>query len=285
MGSLMNTVKAIVIFILIIMINLSALPASVTGDVTDAGNVNKMIRDIRTPIITPGENGALEFQLFNPMMGNSTMGNITLIVSIYLYKTTEQAISTADIQNAPKFVESGSTNAMIQLDTLKANTSEIISLDISTIDDTPHGGYFYQSSYFVSFLLEFNMNNDSYVMASRGHFSDEEWFILINNEADDSGVNITYMNSLGYDGIIPDTSFSVMKYIPHWPYYLLIAIAAFIGAAALSLYIIESDTKHVKLKKGLQKMWGKFYQFRKLAKYRFGRNRGKVHIPPRDKES
>ncbi len=285
----MKVAKAGLIFILIIAINLSACQAQVTDTgqiaVTDAGNVNKMIKDIRTPIITPGENGVLEFQLFNPIMDNSTMSNITLTLSIYLYKTAELAMATTEIQNAPEFSDTGTTISEIKLDILEANTSETINMSIITVDDTPHGAYFSQSSYFVSFLLEFEVGNDSYAMASRGYFSDEEWYTLINNEPDDNGVNISYLNSLGYDGIIPDTSFTVMKYIPQWPYYLLIGITTFIGAAALSLYIVESDTKHVKLKKGLQKMWGKFYQFRKLAKHRFRRDRGKVHIPPGDKES
>ncbi len=280
-GSRPIALKATLIFIIIILINIGSCQA----EITDAGVVNKIIHDINTPILEPGESGILELVLTNPSDEDQTFENITLTASIYLYKTTEESESTADISEPPVFSGSGSTQHEIHIGELEVNDNETIQLTVSTSTGTPHGSYFSQSSYFVSFSLVFDHGNQTYAMASRGYFTDDEWYQLTYSENDGSGINRTYLSELGYDGIIPETSFTVVKPVPMWPYLLLVALTIFVGFIAFSMYIMESDdAKHAGLKKGFQKMWGKFYQFRKLAKHRLGGYCRKIHVSLRGKK-
>ena len=68
--------------------------------------------------------------------------------------------------------------------------------------DLPNGEYFSQGEYFVKFILHFDVGNASYTLASRGHFSNDEWGALTNSGPDGRQFNQTYLESLDYDGLI-----------------------------------------------------------------------------------
>ncbi len=269
---------------LITMVLVGMLMPTVIGDITDPEHTNQMLIDISTPVIEPGENGRLAFTLQSPSSANVTMENITLEIEIYIYMATDILQDTADIDSPPIFTNTESLVTEIHYPSLGPGESEALALDIITTKSTPQGEYFSQGEYFVRFKLHFDVGNDSYILASRGHFSNEDWESLTNSGPTGDRFNQTFLGSMGYDGLITETSFAVLKSVPWWPFLILVGITAFFGFLAISSYIIESDTKNVKLKKSLQKMWGKFYQFRKLAKHHLGGRGRKVHIPPRDKE-
>jgi len=254
------------------------------GDITDPEHTNQMLTVITTPVMEQGESGRLTFTLMSPSSANVTMENMTLEIEIYLYMATDILQDTSDIGSPPLFKDTESLVVVKGLGPLGPGESEMLAIDIQTMRDTPNGEYFSQGEYFVRFTLHFDVGNASYALASRGHFSNDEWESLTNSGTGGRQFNQTYLESMGYDGLIPETSFAVLKPVPWWPFLLIVGITAFTGFLAFSSYIVESDTANPKLKKSFQKMWGKFYQFRKLAKHRLGGRGGKIHIPPRDKE-
>ncbi len=260
----------------------------VSGAITDPGIVNKMIEIEQTPVIEPGGQGQFMLALRNPTNGNVSMENITLTTSIYFYTTIDEALDVSSIQSPPSIYVDGErkgTEYVLSANPLAPNESREVSFYILTNDQTPHGSYFKQSTYFVRFMLAFTFENQSYAMASRGYFNDTEWDWLTNSEVDESGINRTYLSELGYDGILPDSSFSLFKPIPMWPFYVLVALTIFFAFIAFSYYILDNPGKYPKLEKRLQQYRGKFHQFRRLQKHGLGRSGGEVDVPPGDEES
>ena len=272
------------IVVLVAMVLVGMPMPTALGDITDPEHTNQMLTGISTPVMEPGDHGNLAFTLTSPSSANVTMENITLEIGIYLYKATDILLDTRDIASPPTFTDTESLLIVRQVALLAPGESEALTIDIRTAKDTPWGEYFSQGEYFVRFILHFDVGNDSYILASRGHFSNDEWDSLTNSGPDGRQFNQTYLESLGYDGLITETSFAVLKPVPWWPFLVIVGITAFTGFLAFSSYIVESDTANPKLKKSFQKMWGKFYQFRKIAKHRLGGRGLKVHVPPRDKE-
>ena len=280
----MRCLRSILVIVILSGLILGSIIPTAMGDITDPEHTNQMLTDISTPVLEPGESGRLTFTITSPSSANVTMENITLEVEIYIYKATDILQETSEIGSPPLFKDTESLVMMKDLGPLDSGESEMLAFDIQTTKDTPNGEYFSQGEYFVKFILHFDVGNASYTLASRGHFSNDEWGALTNSGPDGRQFNQTYLESMGYDGLITETSFAVLKPVPWWPFLLIVGITAFTGFLAFSSYIVESDTANPKLKKSFQKMWGKFYQFRKLAKHRLGGRGGKIHIPPRDKE-
>ena len=273
---------------LTLLVVLALVSTHVDADINDAGSVNKIIGDIDAPIINPNSRGTFSFAVYNPEV-NHTMENVRLNVSIYHYSTIEDSIEVSDMEYPPIIevdgVSVGSDYSMAVFD-LAPNETHDISFDIIIGSSTPHGGRFTQSTYFVRFWSDFEFDNNTYTMLSRGYISDDDWYMLSETETDGSGLNRTYMTGMGFDGLLPDSSFTVYtpSPLPIWPYYLLIAITIFVGLLAVAFYIMDNPGKYPRLEKRFQKDWGKFNQFRRLQKSRLGRTRRKVDVTKRDEK-
>ena len=88
---------------------------------------------------------------------------------------------------------------------------EIIHTDSIVSDEETREG-----TYFVRFSMNFDYNGTSRIMQSRGHWNMEQWEAATSNVTDNYPGNIN-LDTLGVDGIIPDSSFGVKKPIPKWP--------------------------------------------------------------------
>lgn len=275
----------ITLAIILVMAMASSLASA---DITDAGAVNKIVGSIESPVIEPGGRGTFSFSIHNPEM-NRSMENIRVNVSIYLYNTIEETLNVSDMEHPPIIEVNGmgvGTEWMPPAFDLAPNETAGFSFDILIGKDTPHGGRFTQATYFIRFWMDFSLGNDSYTMLSRGYISDQDWYVLSEVQADDSGLNRTYMARLGFDGLFPDSSFSVYTTtpLPGWLYYMLVVATLLTGSLALALYVLDNPGKFPKLEKRLQKHWGKFNQFRRFQKGRLARSRRKVDIPESDED-
>jgi hypothetical protein len=251
----MTTSKVMCLAIILIL-----LASAVSAQTVDEPRfVNRMLDDIRTPSITPGGSGVFSLTVNNPDRDNltSAMENVTMDISIYHYATLDESIPVSDIDHPPAIVDSpGVTRILVECGNILPGESHPIDFTIQTRKDTPHGSYFSQSSYFVRFMLNFTYENVSYSMASRGHFSDQEWETL--KEGGGAGeINRTYLKELGYDGIIPDSAFSVRLPIPIWPFFLLVGLTVLCGAMALSYHVMDNPGKYPKLEPRLLRLSGR----------------------------
>lgn len=230
-----------------------------------------MLNGFVTPTVAPGHAVYFSFNITNPYGDSSaTMENLTLSVGIYKYSTQETTkIVDADFKHAPS-IDGLGIEVATQLEPLPPGDTTRIDLRISTLKDTPHGSYFSQSTYFVRFRLSFNFPADStqVVLQSRGYFTDEQWNNLVSFEADQSIVNTTYMDSLGIDGLLPDSAFGLRVPIPRWPLGVLIVAICGLSTTALYYFVLDNPGKYPRLEKRFYYLRGKLRELRSELKDR-----------------
>lgn len=247
---------------------LVVLQSTVSADVSSPGSpryANNIFSDFVTPTVAPGDSLRFEFNVTNPYDDpGAAMHNSTLTVGIYRYATQEEVRDVDDDFDDPPVFDIGRPEIVVDLEVLELGETERVSLDIFTKKSTPHGSYFMQSTYFVRLCLEFHFegNDTMVILKSKGFFTDEQWAEMVSFDPEDSIVNVTYMNELGVDGLIPDSSFGLKIPIPRWPLALLIAGCGFTAFLALYYFVLDNPGKYPRLEK-------RFYQLRgKLSKLR-----------------
>lgn len=168
--------------------------------IVQPGNI-PLCSDFDTPQIESRSNGSLSLNLKNRYKQNIT--NVTLTVDIYLHSVLRETGFLDDMLSPPEFVGVGGNVTSIEWADISPNeTKTDASFLINSVALTLLG------TYFVRLQLTFEYNGSSYIMKSRGHFTDEHWEDATTNTSpnDPGNVNITH---LGVDGIIPDTTFGV----------------------------------------------------------------------------
>lgn len=221
--------------------------------------VNRMLGDFSTPSIQPGDEGVLSFTVNNPDALNLTgiMEDAVISASIYQYATLEESLPIGEIDEPPVFMSSMATDATVICGDIQPGGSVPVPLTIATERGTAHGSYFSQCSYFVRFNLTFSYSGDNYTMVSRGHFTDEQWELLTSGDTGAGEINQTYLHGLGYDGIIPDTAFSVRKTFPIWPAAVLAGLTVLSGLAAFSYFVLDNPGRYPKLELKLLRLGGR----------------------------
>jgi hypothetical protein len=190
------------------------------------------------------------------------MVNVTLRLSIYLYRSLESELPVATMSHPPVFVNSAVRSHDIDLPAfdLAPNATRSVELTVDTSASTPHPGYFDQGAYFVRMWLAFGHEGANYTMFSRGYFTDEQWRSY--REAANASVqsSLEYLASIGCDGVLPDTGFTVRLRLPMWP--LAALSLATVGTAGLALmyHLDENPGKAPRLEKAFQRARGKAKQ-------------------------
>ncbi len=235
------------------------IPVAQAQSVDEPRFVNRMLADFSTPSIEPGDEGVLSFSVNNPDMMNLTgvMENTAISVSIYRYATLEESLPIGDIDEPPVFLSSGATSVTVVCGDIQPGGSVPVPLTIATERGTAHGSYFSQCSYFVRFSLSFAYSGVNYTMVSRGHFTDAQWELLTSGDTGAGEINQTYLHELGYDGIIPDTAFSVRKDIPIWPVIVLAGLTVLSGLAAFSYFVLDNPGRYPRLELKLLRLSGR----------------------------
>jgi len=243
-------------------------PAYSSADIALPGSpkyANNMLGGFITPTVRPGETVFFSFNLTNPYDNDSAiMQNTVLTVGIYRYATQEKSkVVNSSFKNPPS-VDGEGIEVARPVGQLDLGETRRLELEILTSDDTPHGSYFSQSTYFVRFKLTFNFisNTTGVLLQSRGYFTDLQWDQMVSFSANESIVNTTYMHSLGVDGLLPDSSFGIKIPIPRWPLYLL--IVAICGCVFLATYyfVLDNPGKYPKLEQRFYYLRGKLSEFR-----------------------
>ena len=200
--------------------------------------------NFHTPVLKPGESGSFKFTIQNRYV--NPMHNVVLEAGIYEWATEQDHKEIKNVENHPIIEESNKINYTMNIGTIYPGVNWTVEFHIKTFGGTPDGVYF------VRFHISFDYNQSSYMMWSRGYFSNEVW----DNATKNHTLNLTYLSeALGkpVDGIVPDSSFSVKSDLT-WVLYVLIGITAVVGIAAIYSYLKEeqvsnpADEKYYELK-------------------------------------
>jgi hypothetical protein len=231
---------------------------------------NRIIESASGPVLSPGGSGDLNIVVRNPNAA-APMTNIVLKASIYLYRSLEEERDVASMSSPPVFANTypGTTEHTIPSFELAPNATASFALLVDTSRRTPSPGLFDQGAYFVRLWMSFDCTNASYTLFSRGHFTDEQWsgYLAQANVSQDAGR--AYLEGIGCDGILPDTSFTVRETVPLWPLAILVLATCGTAFLALMYYLEENPGKAPKLEKGFQRARGKAKQAWALCKQPF----------------
>jgi len=226
---------------------------------------NNIFSGFVTPTVRPGDSLVFGFNMTNPYDDPvCTMVGLNLTVGIYRYATQEEVRDVdAEFEDPPVF-ENGEPEISLAYDELPLGETVRVNLTVSTDKDTPHGSYFSQSTYFVRLKLVFSFegNDTLVVLQSRGFFTEAEWDEMVSFDPDESIVNLTYMYSLGVDGLIPDSSFGIKIPIPRWPLGVLIGACCFTAFMALFYFVLDNPGKYPSLEKRFYKLRGELSELR-----------------------
>ncbi|MBE0517848.1 MAG: hypothetical protein IH630_01305 [Thermoplasmata archaeon] len=247
----------------IIMALIIALPSMASADIDKPGGpqyANNIFSDFSTPTVAPGDTFVFSFNLTNPYDDvMAVMTNVNLTVGIYRYATQEEVTDVNQDFESPPCFENGDVETSVIIDELDIGETERIELGIAVGKSTPHGSYFSQATYFIRLKLSFLFEGNStpVILQSRGYFSQEEWDDLVSFDPGESIIDMTYMESLGIDGLIPDSSFGVKIPIPKWPLGVLIGASCALGFGALYYFVLDNPGKYPSLEKRFYKLRGK----------------------------
>ena len=211
----------------------------------------------RTPIIQPGQKGELSFTVRNRY--DEPMRNVTLHIEIYARATIEHYWPIDNVEHPPQFYRCSydtaavnGTGVVIDMGILPPGINTTVVLYIKTSSSTPEG------TYFIRAMMIFDYGNiTGIVLKSRGYFTQKEWD-RATNRGGEFGIDLDYLNCTG---IIPDTSFSVKKPIPMWPFYILVALTAITGILALFFYMTDELGYFPEARKRIDELWIKITDF------------------------
>ncbi len=213
--------------------------------------------DFTTPVIRPGERGTYNFTITNRY--DQAIEDVTVTVEVYMWATIEESKPLDDLDGPAPKVE-GDTSYTGTFPSIASGGSVPVRLEFKTSGDTPKG------TYFVRHRIEFTYEDQEFQMDSRGYYSWDEW------EGFDYS-NLHYQ--LGTAGIVPDSSFSVKDPVPLWPLATLIALCVLFGSLAVVFYLAEEHgEQYPRLKRGLQRLTGRWEQRKALMRQRIEDLRG-----------
>jgi hypothetical protein len=243
----------------IFLLLLLAQPVSANDYISNPGNI-PLLEDFSSPTMEPGESETFTMSIKNRYdMG---IDNVTLTVGIYATATYFEYTPISQIERPPSLAGDG-RETTFEIPEIGFNQTVFFNFSIKSNPDTTQG------TYFVRFQLEFQYNNTPFIMRSRGYFTDSEWdtATTTGNESHPGRINI---DSLGVDGILPDSSFKVWSEIPIWPLYVcIIPLIVILGILALMFYAQEEHNTFPWLDQGFKYWSGKLHQSWRLLKHRF----------------
>ncbi len=258
-----------VVAVILMLLSVWAVPASaVPADPGSPGFTNSMFSKFVTPTVAPGGTVHFAFNLSNPY--DVDMTDLHLTVGVYEYATQDEARLVNDSFRNPPLINGTSTELNIIMPSLPSQNSTRIELSITTTKNTPHGSYFSQSTYFVRFKLNFSFegNSTTYLLQSKGFFTDAQWSKMVSFTAGQEIVDTGYMHTLGVDGIIPDSSFGIKIPIPRWPLAVLVVACVLVTLLALYYFVLDNPGKYPRLEKRAYYLRGKLSQLRGHPKNR-----------------
>ena len=255
--------------------------------VADPGHIPDF-NNFESPGIVPGDSGTLKFTITNRYEINitndeinidSTMYNVTLVLNIYRYTTLEESKKIADISDAPEITGGNQalseitdkTSAEFYWPNITPNQTVDVALSIKSKTSTPQGTYFVRMhlNFMIKYTFNNTLNNTFFDMKSRGHFTNSQWDRAQPNATDQFDpdnnkfiVGRLNLDTLGVDGLIPDTSIRIKEPIPIWPLYIFAGFAGLFLILAFVFYLMDEKGKFPNTKRKLDKLGEKMNNFR-----------------------
>jgi hypothetical protein len=221
--------KIIVIFIINILILISFQSSVSANDyISNPSNIPKFEFE-QNGELKQGSKAGFILSITNRY--ESKITNVYLTINFYEYVTSEGSIPFSEINYIPLFVESNSPEISFDWYEQAPSVTNTVFFNVSAYDLTPPGTYFMRS------VMVFDYNGTIYTMKSRGYFTDELWKQAEKTATPDDPAGIN-LETLGVDGIIPDTGFDVVEYKQKeeenydwiiWPAVIILIIAVGIG--------------------------------------------------------
>ena len=262
----MGCIRHLSIIIIILLIPLAGGERETDLEyIAHPGNIPNF-SNFTTPQMVPGDTGVLNLSFTNRYDMAITQVNVT--IEIYFYANIHESKNLSRVDRVPYFISSGTQTTYKIWNSVESEEKKTDAIfRIHTSEGTEQG------TYFVRFTLRFQYNSSSYLMRSRGYFSDEQWDNATTNttKEDPGNINIT---KLGVDGIIPDTTFGVKKPFPLWPMYVLAALTVMFAALAILTYMYEENS-NPGFNRWVHKNQRKLGEYHALMFHEFGKFRKK----------
>lgn len=206
------------------------LPAS-----TSPLSANSPINYVKTPDIIPGSSGTIELYIQNPF--SLEMRNITLQLHIYAFiqKGRITYLQSIKPQARPVF-SNGLDTIWVNITSLLPSQSAYLNVTVRTHAYTMHGSFFSPGSYGVSSILSFIRGGHVLRYASPGVFNSSTWARILYMQNGTEHLNYTLLESLGYSGLVPDSSFGVDSPSPLYLIYISVLLSAAFAAIAYISY-------------------------------------------------
>ena len=231
--------------LLVLSLLLGSLQPAVAGPANYQNYADRLLVVVKTPQLSPGQSGPIELKVLNPF--NYTITNASVRLVIYSYATTDSDASVVSLPSSqrPSFI-GGGTAAYRNLSSLGPLASVYLNFTVATTQSTRHGDFFNTGTYFVSTYLSFSLNGSTIRMASKGVFNQTQWSRILVQGTGTTYLNYSYLNgTLGYQGVLPDTSFTVNSPSPVYLLWITGGLAGVFAAFSYVLYRVEKKRRHI----------------------------------------
>ena len=140
------------VLVIAILLLLPAAIQQAAGTQANQYYANRLLDVVSTPQLAPGGRGTLELAVSNPF--NTTLDNLTLVLSVYAFSTGggEVQLSSIPVSERPAIGGSG-TSTQLLVPIMLPQTSVYFNITVSTTASTRHGDFFNPGTFFVTFLL------------------------------------------------------------------------------------------------------------------------------------
>jgi len=177
------------------------------------------------PSLTPGNSGAIDFTLGDPL--SLPITDAVLTFQVYAFNGFPgNATATISVAGAPVLSNATGSGGSVGIDvgTLAAGATYQGSIGVATSASTPSGAFAVRSA------LSFVENGTTYGLESRGWFNATTWAAATELPNGSATLNLT---RLGVSGVLPETAIVISSSSYSWILAgVLVGAAVFVGAGA-----------------------------------------------------
>jgi len=186
----------------------------------------RFVSGLTAPVLAPGSSGTVSLELSDPL-GAADLLDTSLSIGIYAFNAYPGNATQSVPAGAISLSASGrsGSNLTLSLGTVVPGAPVAVQIAVASASSAPSG------TYALRFQLEFMANGTSYLLDSRGEFTDAEWAAATAGPNGTSTLNLT---TLGVSGIVPETG--VLVQANPFPTALAVILAASLILAAAGGY-------------------------------------------------
>lgn len=177
-------------------------PASASYPVLPDADWSPILRELTGPTLTPGGSGWISFRLGDPLKDELVPTRVSL--QVYDFNPTQGgAVQAPPVGASPTFSSGGlgaNVTAPVLPPVIPPDTTWNWSLSVTVPATAPTGDFA------VRFAVSFLMNNSSFLLESRGFFSESAWASATEYP---NGTPTINASQLGVSGVVPETSILV----------------------------------------------------------------------------